>query len=224
MATVWSDNTINRFAQAVEEEISSSLNVILDRWAIPIQVGIYDYQIPNYITSFRRVTWIGYELNPRSRQDQISSATTPFLTTESMPREYLISGMGFNTIRLLPTPNISLSYTTGDLWLPVNYMNACVIEFSRRAEITDPTMRIPEFLRRLFFRDAILARCLSQEGQGQDLKGADYFTKKSKVMLKLLTEIKDNLWLYCPKSMSPDPSKTPHISHPVLPPNFPARG
>jgi len=124
MATVWSDNTINRFAQAVEEEISSSLNVILDRWAIPIQVGIYDYQIPNYITSFRRVTWIGYELNPRSRQDQISSATTPFLTTESMPREYLISGWDFNTIRLAYTKYLLELYNRR-LVLPVNYMNAC---------------------------------------------------------------------------------------------------
>ena len=224
MANVWSDNTINRFAQVVEEEFSSELNVILDRWAIPIEVGVYDYQLPNYISAIRRVTWIGYELNPRTRIDQIGSVTSPFSTTQSQPREYLVSGMGFNTVRLLPAPHITLGYTTGDLWLPVNYMNACVVEFSRNPIITDETMRVPQFLRRLFFRDAVLARCLSQEGQGQDLKGAEYFRKKSKLMFSILTELKNNLWLYCPKSMSPDPSQVPRINHPVLPPNFPARG
>ena len=223
MAQLWSDNTLNRLAQVVEEETTSRLEAVVDRLALNIVAGQYDYLLPDYISAISRATWIGYELNPRTRLDQIRSQSTPFMSSQNMPREYIISGVGYNIIRLLPTPNINLPDPGGDYFDPSVYMNACVLQFTRVPDITNYQLRIPDFLQRLFFKDAILFRALSMEGKGQDLKGAEYFGKKASYMYGLLSEIKQNLWLYCPKYMSPNPSQVPRISHPVLPPNFPAR-
>lgn len=244
--SIWSNNTINRFAQEAENEIAVETKCIIDRMSLSIIAFTSTYSVPSYVISIKRVTWLGKKLEPLSRLsylnypivnpagtlsggafDRLSFNNLAFNTgsfvdtipTNSSPYAYFYSGFGENVIKIFPTPSISLAAVT-NVW-GSDIPNGVVLEFNRYPDVTGTTFRIPPFIRRRSIKAYVLYKCFSQEGPGQDLKAAAYWKAKYDFQVVILKNILQNGFVARMRSKTPDANRfATKISRPRLPSNF----
>ena len=218
----WSDSTISRFAQEAETSIIVDNDLLVDRISLALSASINQYQIPDCVTSIRRVTYLGYPLEPYSGQEFIWSGSYPKTITSSKPGFYIYSNFGQKVIKLFPAPPIDLPASTDDLWDVTAITTSFIIEFNRQPDFVTEDLRLPTELRRQYVKTYVLKNCFKQEGKGQDLKASAYFAQKAQMESRDIIQYKNNLSSSIINSRQPQQINPLYIKpgRPQLPPQF----
>lgn len=178
---------LERFRQDAELDVAE-LDVIVDRIALSVVRGQSDYELPEYLTSIRSITYRGEHLTPYSGQELIRSGSTPMFAELGKPREYIFSYRGVATIALYPRPEETIAAPVTSLWENTAIQNGVIIEFYRGPDFTSEVYRIPPILRSCYFEDYIYSRAYEIEGKEQDMAAANFHEKLWQESFK---EIKD---------------------------------
>lgn len=175
MSNIWDAEVINRFLETGEDTFVTTYPCLVSRVALEVTATVADYALPELLHDIRRVTWKGKKLYPLPKrlQNEIFQGTQ--FTQTGTPLYYLYNGITARTIRLYPTPNISLAATTSNLY-GSEIGNRCIIEYF---QLSDHSAKvIPTFFRRRLLKSYVLSKCFQIEGKGQNLKNAAYHKKK----------------------------------------------
>ena len=173
MAQVFSDPTIDRFKVIGENEFVNEYPCIVDRISLSIAANTATYTLPSYVTSIRRITWLGQKVWPLPHRDLRTSYTGA--TTTSKPDWYIYNNIGQSKIQFYPTPGVAIAQATTGLW-GSNIATACIVEFYRLPDQVNFT--IPLFFRRKLLKCYVNKRSFSMETKSQNLKNRDYWNDK----------------------------------------------
>jgi hypothetical protein len=174
---LFSTEQIRRFFDQGEETLSTEKDILFDRTSLEVVSGTSRYELPDYCTSIKRVTWKGYRLDPLPARDFRNIFQSA--TQVGRPFWYIFNNIGAATIQFFPAPGESLSTIT-DVWNTAgtdDWLEAAVVEFARVANQTLP-FSIPSFFRRQILKYYTAAQCYSMDGSGQNTKLAKYFEEK----------------------------------------------
>src|SRR4051812_46598864 len=99
---IFSPQTLTRFFQSGEVEVSTDTPFLVDRVSFNVQSGVSTYTLPDYAISIRRMTYLGQGLDPLPRRNQreVFQGATQLGT----PYWYVFDNIGLNQIKLFPTP------------------------------------------------------------------------------------------------------------------------
>ena len=175
MSNVWDAEVINRFLEQGEDTFVTEYPCLISRVALNVVADTADYSLPDLLHSIRRVTWKGKKLWPLPKRFQNEMFQGVQFTQKGEPDYYLYNGITSRTIRLFPTPNVSLASTTSNLF-GSEIGNRCIIEYFQLSDHSSKVM--PTFFRRRLLKSYILSKCFQVEGRGQNLKNAKYHEKK----------------------------------------------
>lgn len=243
--SIWSDDTINRFAEEAEMEIAARVECITKRVAIDVYSGRSVYLIPDEnLIDVKRVTWQGKKLEPRAFNslleypilnpagtngafyfvafyptafDSGDSDSTP----EGTPYEYYYSGYGENFIKLFPTPSSNLICPANPDLFGADIGNACIVEYFAFPTVSGNTYRVPSYVLRRMVKSFVLMKCFSQEGIGQDLIAAKRHFDRFNVQIEHFKLIKEGVFVSRVRTRTPNSGNYPlKIGRPVLPSNF----
>lgn len=171
---LFSDSTINRFAQEGENAFAVEYPCILSRLALSVTVNVSKYSIPDSITSIRRVTWRGYKLDPlpeRAKRDCFQNATQI-----GRPFWYVFNNVGLNKIQFFPIPDETIVASQVGLYDDAGIRSQVIVEYFQAPDFS--TKIIPAYIRRRLLKTYALRGCFNIEGQGQSLKNAKYWKAK----------------------------------------------
>jgi hypothetical protein len=166
--------TLLRFFNQGEQHLSMEKNFLYNRYSPALVGGQGTYVLPDYIKSIRRVTFLGWKLDPlpaRTFREVFQSATQ-----QGRPFWYVYNNIGLNTIQFFPCPQTSLAAGT-DLWNQAgsnSYQTCLIIEYA--AISNNSTLIAPPYWRRQLLKQWVAKQCFSIEGPGQNLKLAQYFS------------------------------------------------
>lgn len=189
MPDLFNDEDAIYYRQQAEEELVKELRLVIDRWVIPVEEGVYLYTLPDYVFDIRRITWMGRQLNPYSGQEQIWSGSTPTRYSGGEPREYIYNYVGLKTIRFFPTPALSLS-SSGDPWSGEVIREQCVMEFFRPPDFDNEYLRLPEWFRNQFTRNFMLMKLHQMDAQNYESKLVKRFAERYEADVDFLRDFK----------------------------------
>lgn len=219
--SIFTDTQISAWAQAYEREITAEHDFIVDRISLDIVAGIGEYEIPNYVTNIRSVLYQGKELHAKGFRASNITGDVPGVTSGAIPFEYVFSGKGLRVLKFYPTPNLSIPIYTSSLWTAAADFAAVIVEFYRTSVRDDVTRQLPEWLRRYILKDYVAWKAFGMDGKQQDLRAADYYSKKLESQKTYLQMIKTNMFRASTDAVSVH--KMPNRQRPgrpVLPSNF----
>ncbi len=216
----WSDATLLASLQEAEEQLIAEVPTLVDRIAPNIYSGVASYQLPNYVSTVRKVMWKGFQLDPAKFSHVVSSSTSPFNNVSGRPREYVLDGYGENVLRLFPPPNETIAGTEIDLW-GANIPDKCIIEFYRNPNMSSSVLRLPSRIRDVLTFPYALAKLFSKEGIYQDVVAADFYSRQDTMISQLYKETIRELWAAWPKILTAEPSQPGKLKLPR--PTLPAR-
>lgn len=242
--SIWSDDTINRFAAEAELEIATQVSCITKRIAITVFSGRSVYLIPDDCLILRRVTYQGKKLEPRHFNslleypilnpagtngafyhlafytlgfDSGDSDSTP----QNTPYEYYYNGYGENLIKLFPTPSANLIPPASPNLFGSGIINCCIVEYYAFPTLTGNTYRVPSYVARRMIKSYVLSKCYSQEGPGQDLIASVRHMKRFNMQILEFKLINDGVFVSRVRTRTPNSGSYPaKIGRPVLPSNF----
>lgn len=162
------------FAETGEHDYVTSFNMIVDRYVLPIQEGVYIYDYPEYVYNIRRVTYMGRKLDPFSGREHIWSDSTPGSYSSGEPREYIYNYYGKKQIRLFPTPSITLP-TNLDPWTGDGIKQQMVMSFYRSPSTEDDLFRMPYEIRDQFIDNYIIKEVSKMDAENFDTKSIQFF-------------------------------------------------
>ena len=209
---LWTSSYLARITLEAEVEIAKELECIIDRYSLATEMDLSEYQLPDYVNNIRRVFWKGERLDPISGSSMgfwnpsiedfgegvfdIISFENPSFDISSVnvqpssgniagggkPRQYFYSRFGENVIKFSPSSNESiLTYSSG--LYSDNIANAVIIEFYRMPDGVD--WKIPEYIRRRTIKAYVLWKAFQREGDGQNIKAANYwFNRYQQLMVR----------------------------------------
>lgn len=211
------------FEQVVEEDIIVTHKLLVDRYLVPITEGVSQYQLPDWVTSIRRITYRGRQLDPFSGQELINSGSTPERSIQGEPKEYVYNYLGERIIKLYPAPSETLS-TIGDRWSGSIIRETCIVECFRAPDFAFESQRLPSWLRRALIRDKVNEMLAEIDDQGYGSKVQAQFKKKSQLSTSNVLRIKKKLFSCMDKELQPTIHSGPHSpSRPHLPWQFGVR-
>ncbi len=176
---IWSDEILDRFYKEAEGHLTDDFPCLIDRIALDIVAGTGEYVIPDYVSNIRRLTWKGRRLDPLPER-QMREAFQPAVQ-QGAPYFYIFNNIAFNTIKLFPTPNETVTTTTNNLY-GSEIPNRCIVEFYRAPD--NLSFSIPTIVDRRIRKAFVLWKAFSIEGKGQDSKAAQYYKQKWDMLLK----------------------------------------
>ncbi len=179
---IWSTATINRFESNGEDTFAIDYPCIVDRISLDITSGTDTYELPDYITRIRRITWKGKKLWPIQERD----VRLRSLNAIGTPREYIYDNLGTLKIKLYPIPNETISSVDSNLY-GSEIPNRVIVEFYRTASY--PAFSLPRFFRRRLLKCYILKSCFQMDGKGSTLKAAKYFSDKFKMLCGFYSDL-----------------------------------
>lgn len=186
---VFSNETLLRYFNQGEVELSTEKPFLVSRTALAIVSGTSEYTLPEYVVSIRRVTYKGMKLDPlpqRNLREVFQSATQ-----QGRPFWYIYNNVGLNKIKLFPCPNENISAVT-DVW-DDDIQTGCIVEYYRSSD--NDTFIIPEQLRRQLLKLYVAKQCFSMEGAGQNIKMAEYFNKRWEQQKQEFISLIDELYI-----------------------------
>lgn len=196
MSTIWSEAQLNQWALDAEQEINKDLQCIFEKTYLGTFSGQSLYTLPSYIRSLRRVTWLAKMLDPVSWEEmtQLSPATAVLPppnnnfseeTTSGRPLYYAMYPTAPYTIRLYPTPDLTLPTTGGNPYATLPNEQFCALSYWREIDssFTTPTALLPSYVDRRTRKAYILWKAFGAEGQGQNLKASEYYGKKYQFLI-----------------------------------------
>jgi hypothetical protein len=187
------------YVAEAETAICADYSFIIDRYVLPIVTNEYLYELPDYVSNIRRITYRGRKLNPYSGTEQILSGSTPQRYSQGEPREYIYNFLGRKTIRFFPTPAETIA-GTGDGWSGSVIREKCVVEFFRTPDTSDEYKRLPEWLRTQMCEDYAILQLAKMDNAGYDLKTIQRFSAKWNQTKENIAKIKSLLFRSSPKS------------------------
>lgn len=169
---VFTVDTLQRFFNQAEQNLSTEKPYLVDRISVALAIGQAFYQLPDYVLSIKRVTYLGMALDPlpqREFREVFQSATQ-----KGRPFWYVYNNVGETKIELFPAPPVVVPvmvnpWTTG---IPTGF----VVEFYRATD--NVTFIAPPYIRRRLLKQFTASHCFAQDGSGQNLKLSAYFDKK----------------------------------------------
>lgn len=204
--------TIQRFVNLGENDLSTDSPFLVDRLSIPVVANIASYLLPDYVISIRRITYKGRKLSPLDFRQQREN----FYGAQIMGRPYwyVYNNMGLSTIKLFPTPTEPVAQVN-NVWT-TDIPNGVIVEFFRIPGTHLPTVSIdslwgatlwgggsgalqelvfqlPEFIRRQLLKQFVAYKSYQIESANQNMKLVNYFSgrweKKKKEFISLVNEL-----------------------------------
>lgn len=185
---IFDATTITRLSTEGENNFAVAYPCILKRISLATVSGTALITLPDDVKSIRRITWKGYKLDPlpsRNFHEVFQSATQ-----QGRPFWYVFNNIGQNLIQLFPAPNESLTAGTTNLW-GSEIPNRLIVEYFQTPDFV--TAIIPSYFRRRLLKCYVLRGCFNIEGQGQNLKNANYFKQRWNMLTKLYGQLLDTL-------------------------------
>lgn len=164
------NSDFERFLDDGENDFCTERPFLVGRYSPPIVSGTSTYQLPDYILSIRRITFLGQKLDPltkRNEREVFQSATQ-----QGLPFWYVFNNIGALKIKLFPTPNQNLAAGT-NIW-STDILSSCIIEYYRTND--DSTFVIPAWKKRQFLAAYVAKRACQTDGPSMDLKGVKFYT------------------------------------------------
>lgn len=166
--------TLQRWFDQGENEVSVDRPFLVDRLSLAMVAGTNIYTLPDYVISIRRVTWMGYKVDPlphRNFREVFQSATQI-----GRPFWYVYNNVGQNQIQLFPGPQQNLAKVVTNLYMGANIASGFVVEYYRATD--NLNFVIPAYARRQLLKNYTGKMVYSVEGPGQNIKLAQYFGVK----------------------------------------------
>lgn len=182
--------TINRFFNEGEVECSVEKPFLVDRLSLALTGGLNTYTLPDYVTSIRRMTYLGIGLDPLPRRNQREVFQNS--TQQGTPFWYIYNNVGQNTVQLFPTPEANYAAVTGDLYLQANIVQGFVVEFSRVSD--NQNFIIPPTLRRQLLKKYVAANAFLIDNRNVNLRVSQYFLQRWSTSKEELFELLDDLY------------------------------
>ena len=174
MPPIWTAAQINRFTLQAEEIFCNEFQCLIDRFAITIVSGLAQYTLPDTVADIRRITYKGKKLDPVSHRQ--FREFLGGLDSSGTPQFYIFNSVGQQVVKLFPTPTESIIASQMALFTPAAIAVQCIVEFY---SIPDGvSTRLPDYVRRRLLKAYVLKQCFLSEGKGQNLKAAQYWSKK----------------------------------------------
>jgi hypothetical protein len=196
MGTIWSEAQLNQWGLDAEQEINKDVQCVFEKCYLATTAGISLYTLPSYIRSLRRVTWLAKMLDPVSWEEmtQLTPATVVLNppnqifneeSTSGTPLYYAMYPVAPYTIRLYPTPSLSLPATGGNPYATLPNEQFCALSYWREIDQTlqNPAEMLPPYVDRRMRKAYILWKAYGAEGQGQNLKASEYYGKKYQFLI-----------------------------------------
>lgn len=185
---LFTSSDLSRFYSQGENEISSERPLFVDRYSPTIVNLTSNYTLPDYVLSIRRVTWLGWKLDPlpqRNFREVFQSAPQV-----SQPFWYIYNNVGQNQIQLFPTPNVDLAAGSA-LWT-TDIPNCVIVEFYRATD--NATFVLPPYIKRQLLKAYVAKRAYGIDGPGSNVKLQAYFGKKWDQLKLEFYELLDDLY------------------------------
>jgi hypothetical protein len=165
---LFNSSDLQRFYSQGENEISTDVPFLVDRLSLSVVAGTPTYQLPDYVASIRRVTYLGWRcdpLNQRNQREVFQSATQ-----QGRPFWYVFNNIGAVQIRLFPAPGDTIAAGT-NLW-STDIPTSVIVEYYRATD--NVTFILPTWIRRRILKYYTAFRAYSIDGPGSNLKVAQY--------------------------------------------------
>lgn len=171
---VFDSATLTRFTEDGEKDFNRDYPHIIDRLSLDIVAGTHTYTLPEYVLDIRRVTWLGYKVDPQ-RHRPLRDRELSLTATAAKPTDYVFDNIGQQQIRFYPIPSVTIASTNVNLY-GSEIPNRVIVEYYR---IPDHTSQIiPSFFRRRLLKAYVMKAAHSIEGKGQNFKAAGYWARK----------------------------------------------
>lgn len=170
---LWDSTTIIRFSQEGENDFVEEYPCILTRMSLPLTQNVSTYTLPDDIRSIRRVTYLGFKLDPLGQRNM--REVFNYATQVGKPFWYVFNNIGANKIQFFPIPDQTINPSGGNLYSDA-ITTDLIIEYFKLPDFA--TFVIPPYFRRRLLKAYVLKNCFSIEGQGQNLKNRDYFAQR----------------------------------------------
>src|ERR1017187_16997 len=183
-----SSATISRLSGEGENNFAVEYPCILKRISLTVNSGDQLVTLPDDVVAIRRVTWLGYKLDPlpqRNFREVFQNATQT-----GRPFWYVFNNVGQNLIQLFPAANQSVSTTANGLW-GSEIGNRFIVEYFQAPDFV--TAIIPSYFRRRLLKSYVLRGCFNIEGQGQNRKASKYFKDRSRALKEMYGDLLSEL-------------------------------
>ncbi len=234
MPIIWQDAYLTTLLNEAEKRISSDLDLHFTKYALTIVSGTSTYTLNANIKRVMYITWKGKKLDPLAFnevndlafQTAVVSSGIKEEYTGGTPKFYTVHPNNMSVIRLIPTPNESITPTgSEDLWAAPDISTNCVVSCYRYADPASSEFSLPDYLGRRYKKHYALYRAFLKEGKGQNPVAAAYHKKKFNAQLEMLKLINANT--YVSKRSLLEPQGVNEYSFgagvPQLPSNYPGR-
>lgn len=185
------NNDLERFYVQAEQNLSTEKAFLFDRVGLTIQTGVNIYTLPEYCLSIRRITWLGWALDPlprRNFREVFQSARQ-----QSRPFWYIYDNIGQQQIQLFPAPMLNLAAPT-DLWNKTgsnSWETGCVVEFVRLADSS--RFIVPRYLRRQLLKLFVAKQVFLMDNSNMNIKASKYFEARWELRKKRFFDFIDEL-------------------------------
>lgn len=230
MPTIWSESYLNSLLEEAEKVVSTKMDLYWTREALSIVQGQSTYSLPPYYKKITKITWKGKKLDALNYDDAqaitynaaVVSAGTRNEYTESEPRFYTFHPNNLAVIRLIPTPNETITPTGLEDLFGADISTQCIISLYRSSDLDE--FVLPSYVSRRLKKAYALFKAFLKEGKGQNLTASKYYKQKYELLLKYFEKINSGVYV----------SKRPALTSgmrftggppppPQLPWNYPSR-
>lgn len=185
---LFSAATIQRFIEEGEDWFNQSYNCIIKRISLSVSPGTSEYTLIDPIINIRRVTWKGKKLDPLTMRDARQCFQN--MGQLGQPFWYIFNNIESNKIKFFPSPNETIGSTSSNLY-GSEIPNRVIIEYYTTTD--SDTIVIPPYFRRRLLKAYVNKSCFQIEGQGQNLKGTEYFNNKFNTLTQLYGNLLNEL-------------------------------
>lgn len=237
---IWTSEYLNSLALEAEIQIAEEVPCIIDRLSLDIKSGISEYQLPEYVSDIRKITWEGFKLDATAQIeypnwvyliDEASGGafnadafTDAYFiddrviagTPQGKPFRYFYSTFGENKVVFNPGPNKDIAILTDELW-NTDLDKGVIVEFYRMPDGYD--WKLPSYIRQRTIKAYIMSKAFAKEGDGQNLKASQYWAQKYQ---QLLARARSIIWRIHSAELRTrtDQVSNGTIARPVLPANW----
>jgi hypothetical protein len=191
----WDNDYLERLTVEAEKEISREVSPIYARESMAITSGTATYTFPNYVRNMYQATWKGKPVDPIYHEEAVR-LDPKYVTTPGEPKWYIRSPEDYNTIRLIPSPNETLTADPTDDVFDATVIEAkFIISFYREPDTSQSILTLPDYIARRLIKTYVLMRAFKKEGKGQNLEASDFYRQKYALQLDLYKQLRDRYWM-----------------------------
>ena len=231
MPIIWSDSYLNDLLNEAEKYVSTKENIYWTREALSIIANKSTYSLPVYIRKITKVMWKGERLDPLNFDEANAVAWNSSVISDSIrneysssvPRFYTLHPTNITVIRLIPTPNETITPTGSEDLYGADIADHCIVSFYRTSDLSE--FVLPSYLSRRFKKAYALYRAFLKEGKGQNLVASKYYKQKYQLLFSYFSKINSGAYVSQRPALQPSGMKQMfgYPPAPQLPWNYPSR-